>query len=201
MVNNGLRLDGVRAFRVYRLGKKQDNKTRPLLITLDSVCMKKTILSKSSSLRKMEHRKDVFISPDLTPKEWEANRLLHTELKRRKSAGEKNLVIRRGKIVVYTVNSGNASHQTNHSAPKPTSNWLELTTQNQDPAELDTFYTKASVHKQKDNDPFKVLIMNCQSIVGKRAILDNLIACHNPDIIIGTESWLNPNNSSSEIFL
>ena len=42
--------------------------------------------------------------------------------------------------------------------------------------------------------------MNCQSIVRKRAFLDNLIDCHNPKIIIGTESWLNSNITSSEIF-
>ena len=143
IVNNGLGLDGVRASKIYHLGKKQDNKTRPLLVTLDSISMKKTILSKSSGLRKI---------------------LLRAELKRHKSAGEKNLVIRRGKIVVATENSESASRQINHSASKPTSNWLEPNTQKQDLAKLDIFYTKAIACKERENDSFKVLVMNCQSI-------------------------------------
>ena len=75
--------------------------------------MKKTILSKSFSLKKTEQWKNVFISPDLTPKECAANQLLHAELKRRKSVGEKNLVIGRGKIVVNTASSGTASREIN----------------------------------------------------------------------------------------
>ena len=46
----------------------------------------------------------------------------------------------------------------------------------------------------------KVLIMNCQSIVGKRAIFDNLIDCYSPEIVVGTESWLKPSISNSEVF-
>ena len=118
MVTNGLRLDGVKVSKIYRLGKKQDNKTWPLLVALDSFNVKKTILSNSSSLRKSEYWKDVFISPDLTPKEREANRLL---LKRQKSAGEKNLIIKRGRIVTFNGNPAPASHQQNQSAAESTS--------------------------------------------------------------------------------
>ena len=84
---------------MYRLGKKVENKSRPLLVSLDTPSMRGTLLSKSATLRKSEHWKNVFVSPDLTPKEREANRVLRAELKRRKSAGENNLIIRRGKIV------------------------------------------------------------------------------------------------------
>ena len=50
-------------------------------------------------LRKSAKWQSVFISPDLTIKEREINRALHQELKRRKEAGEKDLVIKRGKII------------------------------------------------------------------------------------------------------
>ena len=43
--------------------------------------------------------------------------------------------------------------------------------------------------------------MNCQSLVGKKALFDNFTVCNNLDVIIGSESWFNPSISSSEIFL
>ena len=111
IVTNGLGLDGIRVSKLFRLGKKQDNKTQPLLVTLDLFNLKKSILSKSSSHRKSEHWKDVYISLDLTAKEREAIRLLHMELKRRKSAGKKKLIIKRGKIVVTGGNPPTDQHQ------------------------------------------------------------------------------------------
>ena len=53
--------------------------------------------------------KQVYISPDLTPKEREANKCLHTELHRRKEAGETNLIIRCGEIVSKSPPSGAAT--------------------------------------------------------------------------------------------
>ena len=51
-----------------------------------------------------------------------------------------------------------------------------------------------------NDSPLKVVTLNCQSITRKKAILDNLIQEYTPDIITGTESWLNPTISSTEIF-
>jgi len=48
--------------------------------------------------------------------------------------------------------------------------------------------------------PPKVIIINCQSVIGKKAVLDNLIYEHKPDVIVGTESWLKSSITSSEIF-
>ena len=56
----------------------------------------------------------MYISPDLTPKEREINRQLHTELKRRKQAGETNLMIKRGKIITKHTNS---QFNLDHSVP------------------------------------------------------------------------------------
>ena len=47
-----------------------------------------------------------------------------------------------------------------------------------------------------NDSPLKVIIINCQSVTGKKALLDSLIY----DVIVGTESWLNPSVKSSEIF-
>jgi len=41
----------------------------------------------------------VYLSPDLTPQERKENRELLMELKRRREEGEKDIMIRRGRIV------------------------------------------------------------------------------------------------------
>ena len=46
---------------------------------------------------------NVFISPDLSPKERASNKILRQELRLRKEAGEANLIIRCGKIVTKQV--------------------------------------------------------------------------------------------------
>ena len=86
-----------------RLGKKtEDSSTKPRLlrVTLENVEVKKQILMKAKHLRDSVdgNLSKVFISPDLTPKEREANRKLREELKARRDQGE-NVVIRNGKIV------------------------------------------------------------------------------------------------------
>lgn len=58
----------VKITKVLQLGKKLDDKIRPLLIGLDS---EDTILSNSPHLRSIEEFSDVFISPDLTNTERE----------------------------------------------------------------------------------------------------------------------------------
>ena len=63
------------------------------------------------TIRECTSWSNVYISPDLTPKEREANRRLREELKNRKDAGEKNLMIKRGKIVVDTRKSSEKDSQ------------------------------------------------------------------------------------------
>ena len=85
-----------------RLGKKLDaDKPRLLKVTLDSSETKRQVLTKAKTLRN-SNRSDlqkVYVSPDLTPKEREANKKLRAELKSRRDEGEE-VIIRNGKIVV-----------------------------------------------------------------------------------------------------
>ena len=46
----------------------------------------------------------------------------------------------------------------------------------------------------------KILNVNCQSVANKKAEFFSLLDHHNPDIVIGTESWLSSNHLDSEIF-
>ena len=45
----------------------------------------------------------------------------------------------------------------------------------------------------------KTIVINCQSLKSKQAIFGCFVDTHNPDIIFGTESWLSPSVSSSEV--
>ena len=59
--------------------------------------------------------------------------------------------------------------------------------------------THVSISRDK-NLPFRLLILNCQSIIAKKPSFLNLINEHNPDFIAGTESWLSDSIHNNEIF-
>ena len=75
-----------------------------LKVTLDSIETKKQVLSKEKTLRNSRRSdlRKVYVSPDLTSKEREANRKLREELNSRRGNGEE-VMIRNGKI--FDVNS------------------------------------------------------------------------------------------------
>ena len=70
----------------------------------------------------------------------------------------------------------------------------------QSPRFLTSTSSNNNTKDKKASSHLKVLIMNCQSIIGKRAIFDNLIDCYKPEIVVGTEPWLKPSISNSEVF-
>ena len=62
---------------------------------------------------------------------------------------------------------------------------------------------RTKIHKYgkvKSPNQHKTLIINFQSIKNKTADLEVILNNENPDIISGSETWLNPNIYSSEIF-
>ena len=111
----------VEVTKCIRLGKLSQTRVRPVLITVPSVNARNAILRNASSLRKSENFKNVYISPDMTVKECEEAKQLRAELQRRRSQGERNLVIRRGKIITNIRNPPPASN-TNNLPPNSTSN-------------------------------------------------------------------------------
>jgi hypothetical protein len=50
----------------------------------------------------------------------------------------------------------------------------------------------------KDN--MKIALINCNSIVNKTTEFQTFLTDTDPDIVLGTESWLKPDISNSEIF-
>ena len=83
----------------FRAGKKQEDRPRLLIITLDNPACKYDILRCAPQLRTTTEFGKVFITPDLTYKERETNRKLREELAVRRRAGEVNLTIKGGRII------------------------------------------------------------------------------------------------------
>ena len=99
ILKDEIKVTGVKVNRSIRLGRRQGDKPRLLLVSIHDYDQKKLILRNAKILRESMIWGNIYISPDLTPKEREAGRVLRSELKERKTQGETNLAIRRGKIV------------------------------------------------------------------------------------------------------
>ena len=99
LVHSEFSVDNLEINKIIRLGKFFKDKPRPLLVTLSDKSVRRHILLNAKILCKSNTYKQVFISPDFSIKERESNKLLRLELLRRKQEGERNLIIRHGKIV------------------------------------------------------------------------------------------------------
>ena len=88
---------------ITRIGIKENNKIRPVQISLKSPNKRKDLLTKNMNLKLLENNisTNLYVSPDRTKKQREADKELRAELKRRKDGGEANLVIRSNKIVPF----------------------------------------------------------------------------------------------------
>ena len=90
---------GLSLTKAIRLVKLPAAKPRPLLISVRDELCKREILRSAYKLSKIPKWSNIYVSPDYTRKEREANKVLREELKRRKASGEVNLGIRNGRIV------------------------------------------------------------------------------------------------------
>ena len=99
LVDSEFKISNLEISKCFRLGKPKNDKPRPLLVMLTDISAKRQILRNAKLLRNSNSHKRVFISPDLTQQEREANKKLRNELQCRKQAGETNLIIKHGKIV------------------------------------------------------------------------------------------------------
>ena len=90
LVSSQFRIENISIVKATRLGRLNPEKPRPLLVNLSDSSSRKYLLQNARMLRGNSEYHRVHISPDLSPKERELNKKLHTELKRRKQAGETN---------------------------------------------------------------------------------------------------------------
>ncbi len=106
-------LDEKPHFEATRVGlKKPGSTTRPIKITLRTSTARHQILLKTSRLRRVEKRKDVYICPDRSREERAAQKLLVTDLKRlnEENPGRKHF-IRGGKVCSHVSAAANLRNQ------------------------------------------------------------------------------------------
>ena len=60
--------------------------------------------------------------------------------------------------------------------------------------------TQTNRHRRNKKDNLVVALLNCRSIKNKVAELEVFLSTTDPDIVLGTESWLTPDIKNSEIF-
>jgi hypothetical protein len=77
---------------------------------------------------------------------------------------------------------------------------LDATLPSQETADQGNDYSKATKANGCQKNKLRILLVNFQSVKEKSADVSSLIDMHQPDIICGTETWLNKDISSSEIF-
>ena len=78
-------------------------KPRKLLVKLGTPKMQKAVLEKAKNLKNIEGWSTSYISPDLTKQQRDKAYQLRVEKRRRTQAGETNLIIRNGEVVVREV--------------------------------------------------------------------------------------------------
>lgn len=100
-VHSELKIKPTADLKITRIGRKGP-RPRPILVKyLDNDKDTRTeVLRKAKNLRTLpetDERKKIYIHPDLTKAEQDAERILHSECKRRRAAGE-DVIVRRGKV-------------------------------------------------------------------------------------------------------
>ena len=110
----------IQVAKAFCLGKKTENKCRPLLVRLNDDELKSKILTKSYLSHSKTPYEDIYISTDKTKAEQAKHKLLVEELKARRAKGETNIIIHGDSIITKT-NSPKQSHTptTTKEAPKP----------------------------------------------------------------------------------
>jgi hypothetical protein len=79
---------------------QEEEKPRKLLVKMGTPKMQKSVLEKAKNLKNIEGWSTSYISPDLTKLQRDKAYQLRVEKRRRTQAGETNLVIRNGAVVV-----------------------------------------------------------------------------------------------------
>ena len=95
-----LRIRDAKIERIFRIGRENNGKIRPVIVELSEVETKWELIKRSKCLKDEDNpeMKQVIIAPDLTRKEREENDKLREELKQRRQNGGR-WIIRKGKVI------------------------------------------------------------------------------------------------------
>jgi len=115
LLSSEFKIETSKIQRAVRLGTPHpgSHKPRLLLVELGDISTKRQLLRQATNLRKSTVWSNIYISPDLTPKERAHNKKLREELKARKDAGEKNIFIKHGKIMSRQADNATAASASN----------------------------------------------------------------------------------------
>ena len=93
----------VKVQNAFRAGKKQENRPRLLIVTLESEACKWDVLKAARLLRESDNEtvRNMYINKDMTVQERDQNKKLREEVKMRRSRGE-NVKIIKGKCVLLS---------------------------------------------------------------------------------------------------
>jgi hypothetical protein len=123
LITEGLGLDSIKIGSAKRVPEKRrdDGKPRIIIVAMDDKEDKHEVLKASKKLRESTKQewKKVYINPDLTKLQREKDFQLRQELKRRKEAGEKDLIIKSGRIIMKDNNQGDSGKPTDKGHRKP----------------------------------------------------------------------------------
>ena len=115
-----LGIEGLEVVKSARIGRTNESGECLLKVEVNSLYIKGQFLSKAKSLRQVKDDtiSKIYITPDLSYQERLHQKSLRSELHRRRTAGETNLIIRKGQIVTRQANP----MDTSHSSPAAASN-------------------------------------------------------------------------------
>ena len=100
ILKDGLRLDSSRHLvEIQRIGRYVAGKIRPLRLIVKTQEGRAMILKRAKDLKEVDSFKKVFITPDLTRKQQQSDKVLREQVKKFRSEGHQNVSIRGGKVV------------------------------------------------------------------------------------------------------
>ena len=67
------------------------------------------------------------------------------------------------------------------------------------PLDMSSPIPQSQKSKKTTKKSIRLLSVNCQSVVNKRASFQNMVDSCNPDIVVATETWLRPDHADGEI--
>ena len=101
ILKDKMSMDPPKITRVLRLGRYEQGKDRAIKVIFDTEEGRGKVFTRLNEMRRNKDQKieSIFMAPDLSESERSKRKGLRDELRRRKSEGEENLTIRRGRIV------------------------------------------------------------------------------------------------------
>ena len=87
--------------KVFRIGKPRTESERPRLLKVEfqTVEGKNEALKRAKNLRYSDDFKNVYIVPDLTRKQQEADKILREHVKKFRAEGMEQVMIKKGKVI------------------------------------------------------------------------------------------------------